>query len=313
VVSVDDPTLSDIAKVLTTFDSDHPETALTFNGKPAYDSANKDYFRQVAIESAKLHPTPNTANGANELEQHPPHIIVAMATGEFPPMISGLEAAWGKSGSPSEGVPRPFYVLSNGIYTVASQLSNPMTVYAGTTPPLNFRSVGVNYAQAQDARSKALYDTYFAALDASYDGTLNISGTENHYDGAYSLLYSVMAAAPFTKNMPHGADLRDGWRQRVIAPTGAFVDIGYSKLAATINSLSSSSYKMALWATMGPPQFDFLSGTRTSASSAWCSLLKPGSSPAVYEVQVDGLIYDLKSTSFINPASGTVPACLQQY
>jgi hypothetical protein len=91
------------------------------------------------------------------------------------------------------------------------------------------------------------------------------------------------------------------------------VDIGYSKLAATINSLSSSSYKMALWATMGPPQFDFLSGTRTSASSAWCSLLKPGSSPAVYEVQVDGLIYDLKSTSFINPASGTVPACLQQY
>jgi hypothetical protein len=314
LVTADDPTLIDISKVLTTYDSERPDIVLTFNGKPVYDATNMANFRQVEIQSVKVHQTVDTTNGSNELRDHPPHIIVAMATGEFPPMISGLEANWGKVGTPSEGVPRPFYVLSNGIYTVASALSAPMQVYAGTTPPLNFRTVGVNFAAAQDARSKALYDSYYLELKKSYpDMTLNVAGTENHYDGAYSLLYSAMAAAPFTQNKPSGVDIRDGWRQRVIAVGGTSVDIGYSKLAATINSLSSSGYKMALWATMGPPQFDFLSGTRTTSTSAWCSLLKAGSNPPVYEPQTDGLIYDLTTKKFIDPASGVVPTCLQQY
>jgi hypothetical protein len=66
-------------------------------------------------------------------------------------MMSGLEA-WARRRS------RDFH--SSVILSGATQLAAPMQVYSGTNPtPINMRSVGVAYALAQDAHSKA-YDAY---------------------------------------------------------------------------------------------------------------------------------------------------------
>jgi hypothetical protein len=310
----DDPTMTDIAKVLTTSDQNHPETLLTFNGKAAIDPANSGNFRQVQIESAKYHQTPVIANGVADLQQHPPHVVIAMATSEFPSVMSTVEQTWIKSGAPSVNMPRPFYLLSHFIYGT-QQLSTPMQVYAGTTPPLNHRSLGVNYAEAQDAHSKGLYNTYFAALQSSYSGALTLDGTKNHYDGAYSLLYSVTTAG-MTYSIPQldGNGVRDAWQDRIISqdPNATSVDVGYAAVGNTIGNLAgSSTYRISLWGTMGPPDFDRLSGTRISATSAWCIQLQSGSS-SVWEYQADGLLYDTDTLKFVAPAAG-IPTCLQDY
>lgn len=312
----DDPTMTDVASVLVTPDATRTDTALTFNGKPVFDSVNQNNYHQVKVESVKYHssPPPVTTNGVLELQQRPPHIIIGMATGEFGGMMSAVEANWGKAGTASLGLPRPFYVLSHFILSAATDIQAPMAVYAGTTPPINERSVGVAYALAQDDHSKALYNAYLINLKNSYNGSLDVAGSENHYDGAYSLLYSTMGAAPFSMNDPDGDDINSAWQDHVIARTGGTsVDVGQAKVADTVGKLSSSAFKMSLWGTMGAPAFDRVSGTRTSATSAWCMKLKSGST-SVWEAQIDGLIYDPDKFVFNAPAApATVPTCLQQY
>jgi hypothetical protein len=267
-------------------------------------------YHEVKVEAANYHSMPNVANGNTELAKNPPHIIVAMATSEFPSMMSTLEATWGKAGTPSEGKPRPFYVLSHLLKSQATALATPMGQYNSGTTPINMRTVGVSYALAQDTHSRDLYNNYLKNLKASYpSGVLDVSSTENYYDGAYGLFYSVMGAFPFLNYSLDGESLRDAWTGHVIASGGLSVDIGPGPIAETVNKLNSSTYKMALWGTMGPPNFDRLSGTRTSTTSAWC-MLKSGTA---WPVQVDGLIYDPTTRSFTDPTMSTVPTCLQQY
>jgi hypothetical protein len=246
-----------------------------------------------------------------ELAKNPPHIIVAMATSEFGSMITTLESTWGRAGTTSVGKPRPFYVFSHLLKTQAAALSGAMDQYNSGTTPINMRSVGVAYALAQDQHSKDLYNAYLKNLQASYpSGILDVSSTENYYDGAYGLFYSVMGAYPFLGYGLTGEDLGDAWSGHVIATGGLSVDIGPTLIAETVNKLASSTFKMSLWGTMGAPNFDRLSGTRTSTTSAWC-MLKTG--PNMWPVQVDGLIYDPATKTFKDPTTGTVPTCLQQY
>ena len=49
--------------------------------------------------------------------QNPPQIIIGLATNEFADLIKEVEANWGTSGSPSVGLPRPYYVLSHYLAT----------------------------------------------------------------------------------------------------------------------------------------------------------------------------------------------------
>jgi hypothetical protein len=65
---------------------------------------------------------------------------------------------------------------------------------------------------------------------------------------------------------------------------------------------------MALYGTMGPPNFDRLSGTRKSATSAWC-LYADGTT---WKTQSDGLLYNVDTKMFTAPAAG-LPACMQGF
>ncbi len=142
--------MTDLFSVLTTPDDAHPETLLTFNGKAAIDQLGSGEFRQVKIQSAKTHTTPIFQNAIDDLEANPPHIVVGMATNEFASVINAVE-----NYAAMHATPRPFYLLSHLLYNTPE-----LRASTAASPTLNKRLVGVNYAEAQDAKSKSLYDAY---------------------------------------------------------------------------------------------------------------------------------------------------------
>ena len=299
LVYSDDTTMSDLFNVLTTPDADHPETLLTFNGKAAGDQP--DEFRQVKIQSAKTHTTPIFQNAIDDLNDHPPHIVVGMATSEFASVINAVE-----NYAAAHGNPPPFYLTSHLLYNTTELRASVAAV-----PTLSQRLVGVNYAEAQDAKSKSLYDAYLGRLKTSYQGTLSVAGTENYYDGAYSLLYSLAAAYALGTKPPTGDTVSAQLDQRVFSTNkdAQSVDIGPVALGNnSVGKLSSLTYKMSLYGTMGPPNFDRTSGTRVTTTSAWC-LEKPDTT---WVYRADGLIYDPETHDFSAPTAG-VPACLSQF
>ena len=305
LVYSDDATMTDLFNVLTTPDPTHSDALLTFNGKSAISQLSSGEFREVKIQSAKNYATPVVANAISDLEQHPPDIIVAMATSEFPKtVLPAVEAYF-----TAHGIAEPYYLASHFIYNTP-ELQTTMSK-SSAAPALSSRLVGVNYAEAQDAHSKQLYDSYDGRLQASYQGSLLLAGTENYYDGAYAMLYSLTAAYA-ARATPTGNDVRDGLQDRVFSTStsATSVDIGPAALVTAVNSMSNLTYKMSLWGTMGAPNFDRTSGTRISATSAWCM----DNVASVWSYEADGLIYDTTKQAFVAPASpATVPDCLSAF
>ncbi|MEI9951027.1 MAG: hypothetical protein WDO74_19125 [Pseudomonadota bacterium] len=307
LVYSDDTTMSDLFSVLTTPDDAHPETLLKFNNKPAIDQLGSGEFRQVKIQSAKTHTTPVVQNAIDDLNDHPPHIVIGMATNEFGGIINAVESyAKAHDNHP------PFYLASHSLYNTP-ELQGAVSLNANKTPPLSQRLVGVNYAETQDSKSKSLYDAYLARLKGSYSGSLTVAGTENHYDGAYSLLYSLAAAYAIGTKAPTGDIVSVQLDTRVFSTSkdAQSVDIGPAALGSnSVGKLSGLTYKMSLYGTMGPPNFDRTSGTRVTTTSAWC--IEKSGTAFVY--RADGLIYDPDAHEFSAPAApAVVPACLSEY
>ncbi len=317
LVSSNQPTMIDAASVLTAFDpTNHPENIININGAWALDPSNSANWHQVQIDSASVVATPDVSNAINSLRDYPPHIVIAMTTAEFPKsVIPIVEQNWPTN---APGVIRPYYIMSHLTYNSSSSNLLNIAAASSVTPPLNARLVGVNYAEAQDTISKGLYSSYVSHLQASYGSTsglyTQLPGTENYYDGAYYLLYSIAAAAANGKN-PDGTDISDALLGRVInntdTPAAPTVYVQPTAISGTIGQLfNQQTYDMSLWGTMGPPNFNRNTGTRFSPTSAWC--IQKNVSPAVWAYQADGLVYDSVSRTF-SPNSSGVPACLQSY
>ncbi|HYQ27869.1 MAG TPA: hypothetical protein VER04_11640 [Polyangiaceae bacterium] len=313
-------TLSDIATVLTNAppvdqaeDDPHRFDYLSINGDLAiHQSAN---FYQVQIESDNLpanqSPVRTSAQKAGEaILLNPPQFIIGLAGNEFVELIKEVESNWGKSETPSAGLPRPYYVLSQYLATSHDALTAPLATYGTSTtvPTLDKRLVGVNYALAQDTHSKNLYDSYLNRLKRFYgSGALTLDGTENYYDGAYSMLY---ASSVTNRKAPIGADVRDALENRVLNPDGTGIDIGPTPVETEVPRLiSNSKAKVSLWGTDGPPNFDRVSGTRLSPTSAWC-MTDAGN--FVYKFAPDGLLYDANAGTFSAPGGGA-PDCLSKF
>jgi hypothetical protein len=308
LVNSDDLTMIDIANVLTEPSEDDTSTMLFFNGQAAIDQlgdggADPGDFRRVDIESIRNHASPDVAPAIEDIAAHPPHVIVAMGTAEFAStVIPSIESAW-DSGANTQDLPRPIYLLSHFIYNT-SELRTTLNT-TGFSPAS--RIVGVNYALAQDSRSQGLYQSYLARLQNSYSGSLALAGTENYYDGAYALLYSLAAAAAVSPN-PTGLDIRDGLDRVISTNTAApLVNIGPTNIGTYISRLTNDLfYEMGLWGTMGPPDFDRVTGTRVTATSAWCIELVD----TTWTYRADGLLFDGIGT--FTPAD-PLPACLQDF
>jgi hypothetical protein len=307
LVYSDDVTMTDVFDVLTTDSQDDTSTMLFFNGMAAIDQqgdggADPGDFRTVEIESIRNHADPDVAPAVTEIADHPPHVIVAMGTAEFARnVVPAVENTWA-AGTASQYLPRPFYILSHFIYNTAELRESLDTI--GSAP--QERMIGVNYAAAQDSRSQSLYTSYLGRLQSSYSGSLPLAGTENYYDGAYALLYSVGAAVA-ARNEVTGLDVRDGL-DRVIDPNAESVDIGPSNIVTSVGRLSSNlTYRMGMYGTMGPPDFDRVTGTRNTPTSAWCI----DGTVNNWTYRADGLLFDPETGSF-TPASSP-PACLEPF
>ena len=317
LVANDNQTLNDIATVLTNAppanqasNDPHRFDYLKINGELAISQTDAGLFYQKQIKSGNA---ASAQKAGDEILADPPQIIIGLATNEFADLIKTVEAGWGQPGSPSENVPRPYYLLSHYLATSNFVLTGPgapLATYgtSATVPTLDKRIVGVNYALAQDTHSKALYDSYLARLKKFYgSGSLVLDGTENFYDGAYSMLY---ASSLTNKKTPVGQDVRDALQNRVLNPDGTSVDIGPSPIETELpRLLQTKTAQIALWGTDGPPNFDRVSGTRLSATSAWC-MADAGN--YVYNYTPDGLLYDPSAGTFSAPTSGA-PLCLSKY
>jgi len=310
LITADDPTLVDISNVLTSGDLDHPEVNLTFNGDLAINQLSSGDFRTASIESNRVHADPDVSAGIQSILDNPPHIVVAMASDEFAMnVMTSVEETWDADGSRAN-LMRPYYVLSHFMASTVG-LPNVVGAHSNKTPPLGERLVGVNFAAAQDMRAEALYNSYLARLLDFYgSGFLvpTLPGTENHYDGAYSLIYAVAAAVANGEFDVTAEAIRDGLQDRVLSEEAdaVSVDIGPNRVPEAMSVLNTLTSTMALYATMGPPNFDRSSGTRLSPTSAWCI-------DSSLEFLMDALIYDEDSDSFVAPASGEIGSCLEQY
>jgi hypothetical protein len=304
----------DLRNALTDGDLRHPESQLTFNGLPAIDSKNSDHFHQAEIGSAEnvqSGASPNVQPGVLELQTNPPHVIVAMATSEFPKIVvPSIENTW-----PTKQI-RPYYVMSYAIFNTI-ELQDVASQFSGKSPPLEMRVVGIADSQALDSHSKRLYDAYYSRLITAYDsGALatSLSGTENYYDAAYYLLYAIAAAAANRPSVT-ADNILGGLTGKVISSVPIeSVDVGPSYIGPTIANLNNLAlaYKFSLWGTMGAPNFDTTTGIRTSPTSAWCIQKSAGKS--AWEYQADGLVYDSAARAFSPPADGSpIPACLANY
>jgi hypothetical protein len=132
------------------------------------------------------------------------------------------------------------------------------------------------------------------------------------YDAAYALFYAI-AAASWNGGSFHGEDIADVIKNRVLAIGSGTtsVDVGPGPVVTAAPAFSSVQYKMSLYGTMGPPNFERTSGTRVTASSAWC-LLPNVSPPPFYNYAADGLLYNADSQLFEDPMGGP-PSCLAAY
>jgi hypothetical protein len=320
MISSDEASVADIAQVLAAKDPNHPESTLTFNQQAAADqlrtastAGNFGWLRNIPSGAAGSDPAIQTA--LTDIKTNPPHVIVAMATSEFAiSMLNSIELSWGASGSASVNQIRPYYILShrlwnNGNFTI------PLRNHNTKTPPLGTRIVGVNFAQAQDTHSQAIFSSYFGRLSSLFSTAG--SGLENYYDGAYLLLYSVAAAV--TKNPAiDGTAIYQGFEQRVIVapPTGQTVYLDPSTIASTVSQLKL--VPIQLWGAMGAPNFDTITGSRVVQTSAWCinwdTTALPAAAPAFH---ADGLLYDATNKTFYSPGNppdtALIPVCLQGY
>ncbi|HEY0467584.1 MAG TPA: hypothetical protein VGC79_25465 [Polyangiaceae bacterium] len=312
LVSSDNQTMNDMATVLTNAppagqaaNDPHRFDYLTINGDLAIHQDEEFYQQQV-----KTNDDASAQKAGEEILKNPPQIIIGLANREFAALIKEVEANWGMATTPSEGMPRPYYVLSHYLATANDALVQPLAMYGTSTtkPTLDKRIVGVNYALAQDQHSKDLYDSYLKRLKRFYgSGALVLDGTENYYDGAYSLLY---ASSLTNKTAPSGQDVRDALQNRVLNPDGTSLDIGPTPVETELPHLiTTPKAKISLWGTDGPPNFERVSGTRLSATSAWC-MADAGN--FVYNYAPDGLLYDPAAGTFSAPDSGA-PPCLSQY
>ncbi len=310
LVYSDNSTMSDVHDVLLS-DSDHPETLMWINGKLVTDPANSTYFNQAQVVANSSTVTAATT----AIQNNKPHIIVAMGTSEFPQyVLQTVENSWGTI---APGQMRPYYVMSNLIFN-GSQLRTALKNMSSNGFQTENRIVGVGYAQINDSRSVGLYNAYYLNLVNSYgSGALvgQLGSTENYYDGAYYLLYSIAAAEVNRKpsNPISGTNIFSGLTGKVINPGASYVDVGPGNIATVLNQLQTigSGYSMALWGLDGPPNFDTSNGTRAFPTSAWCIIPDSTVNPPFSYVS-DGLLYDPKTKTFTAPSTG-VPNCLKPY
>ncbi len=246
--------------------ADELQTKAIFNGRALSAKENKAFYKRYQVkvtggdgpQTAGVIADLNPVNGSFQ-----PDLVIALGGAEFVnPILPGIQE--GRSANTT-----PFYIFSpRNAYD--KQLTGGK--YFDQAPDWKefFRaaSAGVNYASVEDS---TLYDNYLLKIQSKYD-VEGLESRENFYDAAYFMLYSL-AAASLTSSNFDGDDVVTGMKALI---EGDEVNIGPDKIATVFNFLREGG-KVSLRGTMGPPDFNPITGARRSQGSVWCLKVPSGS------------------------------------
>jgi len=243
------------------------QSKAVINGHPLNAKENKDYYQRFQVQVTGAD-GPNVSSVVTSLSPSgSADIIVSLGGAEF---ISSILPKIQESRS--SVLASPFYVLSPRNAFDRNLTAGSFFLGTGRTY-LDKVTVGVNYASVEDS---SLYDQYLQAIKGRYPGQDGLESRENLYDAAYFMLYSLAAASFASGDDFDGDDVVNGMKALVDGSTPATVGPGdngemFSKVLTTLKT----GGKVALTGTLGPPDFNPLTGARNSPGSVWCINQKP--------------------------------------
>ncbi|MDQ2646747.1 MAG: hypothetical protein M3020_23285 [Myxococcota bacterium] len=228
------------------------DNGIEFNGEIAIDQT-EDTFRTFSTHTTDA---PGDLVGVvQDLLEFQPHVILAMTDLAFYNQIfTPLENQWSDA---TDDAPKPFYIVSPFHFSAR-----------GLGPSLNrykTRMAGINAAASTD---RVLVNTYLNLYRSEFQGEESYEGFENFYDAPYFLIYAAAAAAPVASQQLRGQDLVDGMK-RLVDMDARQYRLGISKIPATLQALAIGNIRLD--GTMGPPEFNANTGSRTTPGSVWCA------------------------------------------
>lgn len=216
---------------------------------------------------------------AQAIAEFSPHVVVSFAGEPFTGpqgVMTRLEQVWGGVSAPAGTRPRPFYVLSPTNHASAHQVQALLDNLAqnGFAAPYG-RVVGVGVAPPAD---RSLHRDYLVRLLSKYPNAQREG--ENYYDALYYLLYAVYGAGSVELN---GASIAAGMQRLVSGRVE--LQVGPAAISEVFGALAPPEGKIRLLGTLGPPDFDLVSGVRKSLGSIYCFAAQGG-------LQSHVLVYD---------------------
>jgi hypothetical protein len=232
---------------------------VTINGSALNSSANKTlYYERIEVKVDGIS-SPETGVATAALKKFNPDIVISLGGPEFiDPILTDFQSTRTSANS-------PFYVLSPRNAFDQTLKSGSLFVLSNYLDDL---MAGVNYASVEDS---SLYDTYLEAIQTAYPGQEGLESRENLYDAAYYMMYAL-AAANETGADFDGDDVVDGMKA-ITDPEGVAATVGPGKngtMFFTVQNALKLGQKVALEGTLGPPNFNPLTGARKSPGSVWC-------------------------------------------
>jgi hypothetical protein len=253
---------------------------VSINGQLLNAKENKDYYHRIQVKAVGK-TEPDTSGVIGELSAAgSADIVVSLGGGEFiEPVLTAIQSARTTADT-------PFYILSPR-HAFDERLSST-AYYASNKNGMGMTfvdkvSAGVNYASVEDS---SLYDQYLENIQARFPGEDGLESRENLYDAAYFMLYSL-AAASFTVDTADasidfdGDDVANGMKALVNGSKAATVGLGDDgEMIISVLTTLRTGGKVKLSGTLGPPDFNPLTGARNSPGSVWC-ISRPGAVPTV--------------------------------
>jgi len=251
---------------------------LSFNGSPALDAANTNYFRRLDYgDPGDPKKMPDYPAVLGQIIPFAPHVIFLLGTGEdSAALLSGIETKWPRSLSY-----RPIYMMADG--SAVAELPQ----YLAHVPDEARRRILGTKPGTKGKGFAAFKDTYRSRV---HDGSSpEAAGAANGYDALYLLAYSVVAtgADPIT-----GPNLARGFARQV---SGTHVPLGSANIGTAFELLLSGQ-SFDYDGASGPLDFDLNTGEAASDIQIWCvqthhgAPTEPRASPVYYSATSRSLV-----------------------
>jgi branched-chain amino acid transport system substrate-binding protein len=256
---------------------------LRFNGLPASDPGNNNYFlpRNYGDPSDSSSMV-TTAQTAAALLDFAPDIVILLGTEEgITDVLKVVETQW--SGA-HHGVSGPRWILGDG------GLQTVLYDTVGTNDDLRRRITGT-----VPGTSNSLFQTFKDKYNSKFTDKTDpeVFGAAGSYDSVYMIAYSAasLGVKPLT-----GPNLASGFAN-LVAPVGTNpVDVGYNGISSSTTLLQNGGM-IDLNGASGALEFDLTTGEAPSDIQIWC--MPKDSNNQATSAQFSGLYLDAVSKSLI--------------